>query len=191
MTNRVLTTAPETDLNAGEASTEDPFRRVADIIETRGRSDIWSEPDVKIADADEEREAATSVPLEDQEGIDDPVRMYLREIGKVFLLSAADEKRLARQMEEGQHIEAIELNWVEQNGYAPSAVETALVLFEQLYNLKPILDVAVKHLKLPKEAKLPDRLGEPVLRALIDAEMDEDFKQRVAKDRKLSEEDAA
>ena len=53
MTNRVLTTAPEADLSNGEASTEDPFRRVADIIETRGRSDIWSEPDVKIADADE------------------------------------------------------------------------------------------------------------------------------------------
>src|SRR5436190_7039186 len=179
MTNRVLTTAPETDLNAGEASTEDPFRRVADIIETRGRSDIWSEPDVKIADADEEREAATSVPLEDQEGIDDPVRMYLREIGKVFLLSAADEKRLARQMEEGQHIEAIELAWVEEKGWPPSAVETALILFEQLYSLKPVLDVGVKHLKLPKESRLADRIGDTQLRALIDGEMDEDFKQRV------------
>ena len=40
-----------------------------------------------------------NVPLEEQEGIDDPVRMYLREIGKVYLLSGADEKRLARQME--------------------------------------------------------------------------------------------
>ena len=194
MTNRVsLDTAPETDIIAGsgETTAEDPFRRVADIIETRGRGDIWSEPDVKLADADEEREAATSVPLEDQEGIDDPVRMYLREIGKVFLLSAADEKRLARQMEEGQHIEAIEYAWVEEKGAPPSAVETALILFEQLYNLKPVLDVAVKHLKLPKEASLPDRIGDPVLRGLIDGEMDEDFKQRVARDRKLSEEDSA
>src|SRR5947208_5573426 len=121
MTNRVLTTAPETDLNAGEASTEDPFRRVADIIETRGRSDIWSEPDVKLADADEEREAATSVPLEDQEGIDDPVRMYLREIGKVFLLSAADEKRLARQMEEGKHIERLHAASQKVTGRVPDA----------------------------------------------------------------------
>jgi len=150
MTNRVsLDAAPETIPGAGEVSAEDPFRRVADIIETRGRGDIWSEPDVKLADADEEREAATNVPLEDQEGIDDPVRMYLREIGKVFLLSAADEKRLARQMEEGQHIEAIEYAWVEEKGAPPTAVETALILFEQLFNLKPVLDVAVKHLKLP------------------------------------------
>src|SRR6266581_1235384 len=138
MTNRVsLDAAPGTDTmtGSGEVTTEDPFRRVADIIDTRGRGDIWSEPDVKLADADEEREAATSVPLEDQEGIDDPVRMYLREIGKVFLLSAADEKRLARQMEEGQHIEAIELAWVEEHGQPPTAVETALILFEQLHAL--------------------------------------------------------
>src|SRR6185295_11748422 len=118
MTNRVsLEAAPNGDLiGSGEVATEDPFRRVAEIIDTRGRGDIWSEPDVKLADADEEREAATAVPLEDQEGIDDPVRMYLREIGKVFLLSAADEKRLARQMEEGQHIEAIEQTWHGEHG---------------------------------------------------------------------------
>ena len=76
--------------------------------------------------------SATAVPLEDQEGIDDPVRMYLREIGKVFLLSAADEKHLARQMEEGQHIEAIEHTWREVHEAEPTAVEVALTLFEQL-----------------------------------------------------------
>ena len=47
--------------------------------------------------------------------------MYLREIGKVFLLSAADEKHLARQMEEGQHIEAIEHTWREEHGTEPDA----------------------------------------------------------------------
>ena len=33
---------------------------------------------------------------EDASKLDDPVRMYLREIGKVPLLTAADEKRLSR-----------------------------------------------------------------------------------------------
>ncbi len=47
--------------------------------------------------------------------------MYLREIGKVFLLSAADEKHLARQMEEGQHIEAIEHTWESESGIEPTA----------------------------------------------------------------------
>src|SRR6266705_1546237 len=34
--------------------------------------------------------------------LDDPVRMYLREIGRVLLLSAEEEVRLARRMERGR-----------------------------------------------------------------------------------------
>ena len=129
------------------------------MIESRTRdlgSDIWSEPDIKLSeDADEEREAATAgVALEDQEGIDDPVRMYLREIGKVFLLSAADEKHLARQMEEGQHIEAIEDTWrgeqrhrAQRRRDRPDAVRAAAA------SCKPVLDVAVKHLNLPQGSR--------------------------------------
>ncbi len=52
--------------------------------------------------ADEE-EAAEPVELEPLEGvsIDDPVRMYLKEIGKVALLNSADEIKLAKRMERG------------------------------------------------------------------------------------------
>src|SRR5947209_5898559 len=117
MTNRVSTDAP-TEGNGAVGVSEDPFRRVAEMLERRTRdigTDQVSDVDIK-AEAEEEKESATAVPLEDQEGIDDPVRMYLREIGKVFLLSAADEKHLARQMEEGQHIEHIEETWVDANG---------------------------------------------------------------------------
>jgi RNA polymerase primary sigma factor len=201
MTNRVSLEGVSAN-DAGEmlttqesGSTEDSFRRVADMIENRTRvigSDIWSEPDIKLSqDAEEERDATTGVPLEDQEGIDDPVRMYLREIGKVFLLSAADEKHLARQMEEGQHIEAIEHTWNEEHGMEPSAVETALTLFEQLNQLKPVLDIAVKYLKLPAKSTLADRLGDPALRSLIDAEMGIEFAETVAAARKIEMEDAA
>ena len=53
----------------------------------------------KRADDEEESEA----PLEPLEGvsIDDPVRMYLKEIGKVPLLNSADEIKLAKRMERG------------------------------------------------------------------------------------------
>jgi RNA polymerase primary sigma factor len=183
-------------LTTAGAGDGDSFRRVADMIESRTRdlgSDIWSEPDIKLSqEADEEREAAqTGVPLEDQEGIDDPVRMYLREIGKVFLLSAADEKHLARQMEEGQHIEAIEDTWRDENGKDPTAVVTALTLFEQLQKYKPVLDLAVKHLNLPRRMALAERVGDPTLRDFIDGEMSVEFAEVVAKARKLDIDEAA
>ncbi len=51
----------------------------------------------------EEEDEAEPVELEPLEGvsIDDPVRMYLKEIGKVSLLNSADEVKLAKRMERG------------------------------------------------------------------------------------------
>jgi RNA polymerase primary sigma factor len=190
MTNR-MSIDGVSDGESGEMLTtsavgEDAFRRVADMIESRTRdlgSDIWSEPDIKqTEEAEEEREATQSgaVPLEDQEGIDDPVRMYLREIGKVFLLSAADE-----------NIEQIEDAWRDEKGTDPSAVEIALMLFQQMSVLQPVLDVAVKHLNLPKKATIAERVGDPSLRSLMDGEMNPEFLEAVAKARKMEPEDAA
>ena len=45
------------------------------------------------------------------EMIDDPVRMYLREIGRVDLLKAAEERILARRFEAGRFINGLEENW--------------------------------------------------------------------------------
>ena len=59
-----------------------------------------------------ERQAAPEV----HEPADDPVQMYLREIRNVSLLSDRDEKRLGRQIEEGEHIREIEQQWVNDRG---------------------------------------------------------------------------
>ena len=81
-------------------------------------------------DAEEEVDAITLL-ADESEGIDDPVRMYLREIGKVYLLTADDEKHLARQMEEGIHIRQIEEAYVAAYGHPPSAARVAVSLLEQ------------------------------------------------------------
>ena len=50
---------------------------------------------------DEDEEIELYLTLPDGINIDDPVRMYLKEIGKVPLLSADEEVELARKMGEG------------------------------------------------------------------------------------------
>ena len=52
-------------------------------------------------DTEEEVEKDIDLSLPEGINIDDPVRMYLKEIGKVPLLSADEETELAKRMEEG------------------------------------------------------------------------------------------
>ena len=59
----------------------------------------------------------------EQAGIDDPVRQYLNRIGQVALLTAADERRLARHIEEWLHLESIEDKLREDSGKDPSPGE--------------------------------------------------------------------
>jgi RNA polymerase primary sigma factor len=65
--------------------------------------DVKVVDDPKEAEKKDEEEEPEAVELEPLEGvsIDDPVRMYLKEIGKVPLLNSADEIKLAKRMERG------------------------------------------------------------------------------------------
>src|SRR5690606_28500423 len=81
---------------------------VADAADSVGDIDAIPEPlTEELAEAELEPEEQTD-DLEGSELIDDPVRMYLREIGRVTLLTAADERRLAQQLASGKHVEKLE-----------------------------------------------------------------------------------
>ena len=57
--------------------------------------------DMTGADLDEEESLVDPVELAAEYNLDDPVRMYLKEIGQVPLLSAEEEQDLARRVAEG------------------------------------------------------------------------------------------
>jgi RNA polymerase primary sigma factor len=91
---------------------------------------------VELAFADRpstDREAVTETMArpEDVEGLEDHVRMYLREIGLVPLLSWDGEKRLARRMEEGVFLERLARD-VQQEHQQPDREATALEVMAEL-----------------------------------------------------------
>ena len=86
---RLINTLEKTGIDVLRISDDDDLLPMDDDILLSGEEDV----DIENIDL--------SVP--DGISIEDPVRMYLKEIGKVPLLSAEEEIELARRMEDGDH----------------------------------------------------------------------------------------
>ena len=110
--------------------------------------------------------------VEDSEISDDPFRMYLREIGRVGLLTASDERFLARGMEISQRLSEVQGEMAERTGQLPTAAEITLELFKCVGSQR---DVAAKIASFAglQDLTLGTLLGIPELRKLIDGPHDE------------------
>jgi RNA polymerase primary sigma factor len=78
----------------------------------------------------------------DMEGVgtDDPVRLYLREIGRVHLLTADHEVALAKRMERGECLGGIIAHLEDRYGFAPPSEVICLELYESLVQTWPVLE---------------------------------------------------
>ena len=154
----------------------------------------------------EERDWADVDTSDGADGLDDPVRMYLREIGRVDLLTSADERRLARELEGLNHLVALEEELIQQpDGDDPvveflgeaealpleaSAWEAAMVLLARIANAAPLVRSLARYLELNPSMTLAEVKDSPVLRDAIDAEVAPAMVERVASDLGISEEEA-
>jgi len=111
---------------------------------------------------------------------DDPVRMYLHEIGRVYLLTADDEKLLARKMEEGRHVSKIRQAHLETHGRLPSATEIIITMIKELKKEANIIRLLQEKLALSANASFIKTISDGKLRASIDGEINQQLLQAIA-----------
>ena len=117
-------------------------------------------PDAEAEDTERGPEAAESMEV-----LDDPVRMYLREIGRVRLLTSADERKLARQLEGGKHLQGVKSELVEELGEEPRPWQITSRLVERLIEAEPLINALAHDFRERYNDALSQLLELPELRA--------------------------
>ena len=117
---------------------------------------------------------------EDHDILDDSVRAYLHEIGRVPLLSAQTEKVLAKQREEGRWIGKIKENWLKKNLRPASATDIMLTIVKDVCESAPVIDLLQKELNFSHTSSLFDTVSSPKFKDAIEGSIKLELIQSIA-----------
>ena len=132
--------------------------------------------------ADElELEEPSIAPLEtyDPEFSEDPVHLYLHQIGRVSLLKASDEKIIARRIEIGRRISEIERK-LQKQGLSTNASQIYLEIIRELGQSWEIIHKLQENLGLAENNKFRKPITDVKLRDAIDGVIDPLIVQAIA-----------
>ena len=147
---------------------------------TAKRSELDSKDDSPEDEADSDTEAAKinsawQQGLDTAEMIDDPVRMYLREIGRVSLLKAKDERVLARKMEASKHFALLEAELTSPEGRPPRPWQVVMEVIRRTCDAQPLVEAISRYLGLKGERTLSELRSHPEFRDALDGELPEEM----------------
>jgi RNA polymerase primary sigma factor len=119
--------------------------------------------------------------LSAQEVIDDPIHAYLRDIGKVELITANDERVLASKLEDAKYLKNIgELYFKQYNCY-PSTEDIIIFLVRYLLAAQPLIDILTEWLELPPENSFVRNIRNEKLEAAINSVIDQTLIHDISK----------
>jgi len=121
-----------------------------------------------------------SPEVEDQDAADDPVRLYLHEIGKVHLLTAKEEKALAQKIEAAKRIKEIKLDYQMRYAKPPSVTEIAQIMLREVGQATNLIRLLREELNLAPRASFKENVSEPELQNSISGVIDQQLLQNIA-----------
>jgi RNA polymerase primary sigma factor len=120
------------------------------------------------------------VDLNLEELVNDPMHMYLREMGRATLLNADEEKYLARKRDEGKYITKLENEWLKKYGRSPSPIDVAMAMVTELAQASPFIQAVDEELGIEATADAMTQLFHPKLQEAIAKEIDSNLAEAVA-----------
>jgi RNA polymerase primary sigma factor len=137
-----------------------------------------------VEDLELEEPAVPVLAADDQEVGDDPVRLYLHEIGRVPLLSAHDEKTTARRIEMGKRVSGIK-RWLEKQGKNTTASQVFQEIIRELGLSWEIIHKLQENVGLPESTSFHKTITDQKFRGAIDGVIDQLMVQGIAEKLKL------
>jgi RNA polymerase primary sigma factor len=175
--------ASATKLEEDEPQREDSLVPLGeDISDSDGEAVLSAAElsDEDISEEEEEAEEHEETRPEVDETIEDPIKMYLQEMGRVSLLSAEEEKQLGKKIEEAKYLKSIEAECCSEHGKLPSGVEEGIVVLSALGRVSTFLMALQKELGLTKAKGFFELVSNPKLRQAIEGEVDRDLLKGIA-----------
>ena len=136
----------------------------------------WDQPDAEggqegtegsTQEAEAEEQERGPEATETMEVLDDPVRMYLREIGRVRLLTSADERKLARQLEGGKHLQGVKSELLEELTEDARPWQITGRLLDRISGNEPLITAMAQDFQDRHDEALSQLLETPELREII------------------------
>lgn len=120
---------------------------------------------------------------------DDPIFIYLHDIGKVSLLTAKEEQSLANKIEEARYLKICEQDEIETNkGLSPETTSMLYILRLLLANRR-LTDIIIKKLGLSPEVSFIRSICNGKLSEVVDGIMAEGLAESIASDNGITTEE--
>jgi RNA polymerase primary sigma factor len=147
------------------------------------KEEIYSFEDFTEGSETKDLEPKDTIELSGNEELDianDPVKQYLHEIGKVNLLTAREERDLAKKIELAKRLKQIKLDYLQEHGESPSPIEIVSVIPREIGRAVVIIRLLQEQLNLPATENFIVSVSEVKLRESINGVLDQQMIRNIA-----------